>query len=299
MHGSEKDKEPGPDGEPPAPKHVFVLAATNFPWDIDEALRRRLEKRVYIPLPGQAQRLQLLKINLRVGGGHCRMGWVGLIVPGLVVWLLRTALRQCEPPPVIRALVHSAIANRTPRNIPTKITYPHPQDVAVAPDVNLEAVAGQMDGYSGDDITNVCRDAAMNGMRRLVAGKTPAEIKALREAGMTGGQVRGASLPSWAGWVGGWARGAIRMPYVQYVECVCTCCKTYNRCCKFAELRMPLRTPMNRSPSRPTTSARHCARSTRPCPRRTSSGTRSGSACSAAPSLAPLRRFVLVCVLPV
>lgn len=46
-------------------KVVMVLAATNYPWDIDEALRRRLEKRIYIPLPNMEGREALLKINLR------------------------------------------------------------------------------------------------------------------------------------------------------------------------------------------------------------------------------------------
>ena len=45
---------------------VMVLAATNFPWDIDEALRRRLEKRIYISLPGPAERKELMHINLKV-----------------------------------------------------------------------------------------------------------------------------------------------------------------------------------------------------------------------------------------
>ena len=33
--------------------------------DLDDALRRRLEKRVYIPLPEPEGRLQLFKINLK------------------------------------------------------------------------------------------------------------------------------------------------------------------------------------------------------------------------------------------
>ncbi len=47
---------------------VMVLAATNFPWDIDEALRRRLEKRVYIPLPEAPERQELLRLALKVRG---------------------------------------------------------------------------------------------------------------------------------------------------------------------------------------------------------------------------------------
>ncbi|KAH0938775.1 hypothetical protein HID58_006236 [Brassica napus] len=49
--------------------------------------------------------------------------------------------------------------------------------VQVASDVNIEDVARRTEGYSGDDLTNVCRDASMNGMRRKIAGKTRDEIK--------------------------------------------------------------------------------------------------------------------------
>ena len=80
-------------------KVVMVLAATNFPWDIDEALRRRLEKRIYIPLPTLEGREALLKINLK--------------------------------------------------------------EVKTVDDLDLKTIARKLDGYSGADITNVCRDASM------------------------------------------------------------------------------------------------------------------------------------------
>lgn len=46
-------------------KLIMVLGATNRPWDLDEALIRRFEKRVYIPLPSEKGRHELFKINLK------------------------------------------------------------------------------------------------------------------------------------------------------------------------------------------------------------------------------------------
>ena len=53
----------------------------------------------------------------------------------------------------------------------------HMQEVEVAADVEFGEVAAMCEGYSGDDVTNICRDAAMNGMRTLIAGKTPDQIR--------------------------------------------------------------------------------------------------------------------------
>jgi katanin p60 ATPase-containing subunit A1 len=62
--GGDED-ESGENGDEKTSKKVMVLAATNFPWDIDEALRRRLEKRIYIPLPDADARAALVHINVR------------------------------------------------------------------------------------------------------------------------------------------------------------------------------------------------------------------------------------------
>lgn len=32
---------------------VFLLCATNCPWELDPAFLRRFQKRIYIPLPGR------------------------------------------------------------------------------------------------------------------------------------------------------------------------------------------------------------------------------------------------------
>uniref|UniRef100_A0A453NE47 AAA+ ATPase domain-containing protein n=1 Tax=Aegilops tauschii subsp. strangulata TaxID=200361 RepID=A0A453NE47_AEGTS len=43
---------------------VLVLAATNTPYALDQAVRRRFDKRIYIPLPDLKARQRMLKVHL-------------------------------------------------------------------------------------------------------------------------------------------------------------------------------------------------------------------------------------------
>mmetsp|Transcript_30495 Transcript_30495/g.61446 ORF Transcript_30495/g.61446 Transcript_30495/m.61446 type:complete len:514 (+) Transcript_30495:86-1627(+) len=43
---------------------LLVLAATNLPWAIDSAVRRRCQKRIYIPLPDERARKRMFEIKL-------------------------------------------------------------------------------------------------------------------------------------------------------------------------------------------------------------------------------------------
>lgn len=52
------------DGVGKSGDNLLVLGATNVPWNLDQGIRRRFEKRIYISLPEAEARRRLLKIAL-------------------------------------------------------------------------------------------------------------------------------------------------------------------------------------------------------------------------------------------
>jgi katanin p60 ATPase-containing subunit A1 len=46
-------------------KGIFVIAETSVPWDIDDAIIKRFQKRIYIPLPDRDARRAILEARLR------------------------------------------------------------------------------------------------------------------------------------------------------------------------------------------------------------------------------------------
>ena len=44
---------------------ILVMGATNTPWELDEAFRRRFEKRIYIHLPDEQSRALMFKLKIQ------------------------------------------------------------------------------------------------------------------------------------------------------------------------------------------------------------------------------------------
>ncbi|XP_022724209.1 katanin p60 ATPase-containing subunit A-like 2 isoform X2 [Durio zibethinus] len=86
---------------------VFVLAATNLPWELDAAMLRRLEKRILVPLP---------------------------------------------EPEARRAMFEELLPEQ------------HGEDV-----LPYDILVERSEGYSGSDIRLLCKEAAMQPLRRLMA----------------------------------------------------------------------------------------------------------------------------------
>ncbi|KAK4271842.1 hypothetical protein QN277_020475 [Acacia crassicarpa] len=86
---------------------VFVLAATNIPWELDAAMLRRLEKRILVPLPEPEARKAMFE----------------------------------------------------------ELLPPQPGEEQIPYDLLVE----QTDGYSGSDIRLLCKEAAMQPLRRLMS----------------------------------------------------------------------------------------------------------------------------------
>uniref|UniRef100_A0A1I8J4N0 LisH domain-containing protein n=2 Tax=Macrostomum lignano TaxID=282301 RepID=A0A1I8J4N0_9PLAT len=92
---------------------VFLLAASNLPWELDHAMLRRLEKRILVDLPNHEARQKMMEQHL---------------------------------PPI----------SRQPDG-----------GLELRCDVDYERAAALTEGYSGSDITLVCKEAAMRVVRKI------------------------------------------------------------------------------------------------------------------------------------
>jgi vacuolar protein-sorting-associated protein 4 len=88
-------------------QQILVLGATNIPWELDAAIRRRFEKRVYIPLPEAESRAYMVRLHLGDTPndlteadfeklGHTTEGASGSDIKVLVKEALMEPLRRCQ-----------------------------------------------------------------------------------------------------------------------------------------------------------------------------------------------------------
>lgn len=120
----------------------MVLATTNRPWDLDEALIRRLEKRVHVPLPDRASRADIFRLHLRTValGPGVDAEALADSSEGLSGADIRVVCREAAMRPMRRAL-----ADKSPGEIlALKVRAPLPLSPAAA----MPADLGKLSGYT-------------------------------------------------------------------------------------------------------------------------------------------------------
>ena len=169
---------------------VLVLAATNTPWEIDSAMRRRFEKRIYIPLPDAPARALLFPIALGSTphnlvhsdmlelGGACSEGMSGSDVSVLVREALMEPLRKCR-------IAKFWEARGGGKWTPSNATLEQPPCVRCVPSAR-GSVCGGCGCLRGDmmDLTPdalLAPDVTMADFRTILAGKGGRTSVASRE----------------------------------------------------------------------------------------------------------------------
>ncbi|KPA75181.1 putative katanin-like proteinserine peptidase Clan SJ family S16 [Leptomonas pyrrhocoris] len=114
---------------------VLLIGATNRPDELDEAARRRMEKRLYIPLPDEAARRELIQRLLRSLGPD------------------------------------SGTADEADKHTKAVGSMPPVAVVHTLTDADLDSVVRHTHGYSGADLKLLCREAAMGPLREMSVGQ--------------------------------------------------------------------------------------------------------------------------------
>ncbi|KAI7816027.1 vacuolar protein sorting-associated protein 4 [Gamsiella multidivaricata] len=106
---------------------VLVLGATNIPWQLDAAIRRRFEKRIYIPLPDAHARAKMFELN--VGKTPCAITsqdykYLGQITEGYSGSDITIAVRDALMMPIrkVQASTHFKWVDAPSRADPGKMT---------------------------------------------------------------------------------------------------------------------------------------------------------------------------------
>jgi len=139
-----------------AGERLLLIGATNRPQELDDAARRRLQKRLMIPLPDASARSQMLANGLRNVAHSLSEA--------------RAEPRPAAAPPPART--HACPPGRPP---------PRAQ-------LDMQQLLETTDGYSGSDMAGLCREAAMGPCRdpnfeaALLSGMSEGDVRPVTRA---------------------------------------------------------------------------------------------------------------------